>query len=139
VSEKLHVVGAAILRSGACLLAQRGPQRAEPWKWEFPGGKVEDGESPRAALAREIREELDLEIAVGDLLGRGESSTGGRRIVLDVYTAEIVAGEVRLIEHHRWGWFRAGDLAELDWAEADRPIVGELERRLCQADRHPRA
>lgn len=131
----IHVVGAAILRAGACLLAQRGPHRAEPWKWEFPGGKVEDGESPRAALAREIREELDLEIAVGDLLGRGESAAEGRRIVLDVYTAELLAGEVRLTEHHRWGWFRAAELIELDWAEADRPIVGELARRLGAAAR----
>ncbi len=89
------------------MVAQRSATMAEPLKWEFPGGKPEPGEDARAALAREIREELALEIAVGEWLGRGTSVVTGRVIELDVYAATPVAGEVRLAEHADWGWFAA--------------------------------
>ena len=112
----VHVVGAAILRQGTCLVARRGAAMSTPLKWELPGGKVEPGESPRQALAREIREELALSIEVGELLGRGESLTEGRRIVLDVYVATLTRGEVRLVEHHSWGWFSAAEIDDLDCA-----------------------
>ncbi len=128
----VKVVGAAILRDGACLVTQRGPQAAEPLKWEFPGGKVEPDESPRAALVREIREELGLEIEVGPWLGRGEHADARRRVELDVYTARIVGGEVRLSEHRRCGWFRSGEQIDgLDWAPADRPVLPALKRLLA--------
>lgn len=126
LSQVVHVVGAAILRQGACLAAQRGPEMSEPLKWEFPGGKVEPGEDPREALRREIREELHLEVEVGTLLGRGESAVDGRRIVLDIYAATILAGEVRLVEHQDWGWFTAAEIDRLDWADADLPVLPAL-------------
>ncbi len=103
---------------------------AEPLKWEFPGGKPEPGEDARAALAREIREELALEIAVGEWLGRGTSVVTGRVIELDVYAATPVAGEVRLAEHADWGWFAADEIAALDWAAADVPVLEALLERL---------
>ena len=69
--SSLLVVGAAIARGKKCLVTQRGPGMSLAGKWEFPGGKVESNESPRAALAREIVEELGLRISVGELLGTG--------------------------------------------------------------------
>lgn len=128
------MVGAAILQGGTCLVAQRGAAMSTPLKWEFPGGKLEPGEDPRAALAREIREELALEIEVGEWLGRGESVDGGRTIELDVYAAAVVSGEVRLAEHRRYGWFAAHEIDGLDWAPADVPVLGTLKRRL-ESDR----
>ena len=102
----LHVVGAAILRGPTCLVTQRGADGGSAaLKWEFPGGKVEPGEDPRAALVREIAEELSLEIEAGVWLGRGEHSDAGRTIVLDVFAATVTAGTLRLNEHRRHGWF----------------------------------
>ena len=133
----MRVVGAAILRGGTFLAAQRHRHMAEALKWEFPGGKIEPGEDPRQALAREIREELALEIAVGNRLGRGIHEGDGRRIELDVFTASVVGGEIRLAEHRQVGWFRAGDIDDLDWAEADRPVLPALRQALADVDRGP--
>ncbi|MEE8525938.1 MAG: (deoxy)nucleoside triphosphate pyrophosphohydrolase [Thermoanaerobaculia bacterium] len=130
--EIVRVVGAAILRPGECLVTQRSELMAEPLKWEFPGGKVESGETPESALAREIREELDLVIEIGRHLGSGAHVDHDRRIELEVFTAEIVSGKIHLREHHRHGWFAASRIPALDWAAADRPILPALVRLLRQ-------
>lgn len=129
---ELHVVGAAIVEAGRVLLTRRGPSMSMPGKWEFPGGKVEAGETPEAALAREVAEELGLAIEVGAPLGRGTALVAGRRIVLEVHLARRVdGGEPRLTEHDAAGWFRAEELASLDWPEADLPILATLRRALA--------
>ena len=127
---RLHVVGAAILREGRCLAAQRGAAMPLAMQWEFPGGKVEAGEDPRAALQREIREELGLDIEVGELLGRGVALERTRQICLDVYLATIAGGELALAEHAATSWVGPDELYELDWAAADVPVLGALEARL---------
>ncbi len=126
----VRVVGAAILRGDTCLVAQRSRRMAEPLKWEFPGGKVEPGEGPHEALAREIREELNLVVEVGARLGRGVHVEAGRRVELDVYIAAVVSGEIHLAEHRQVGWFRAAQIDGLDWAAADLPVLAALKRRL---------
>src|SRR6478735_1015924 len=109
----LHVVGAAIIRDGRCLVAQRGPTMSLAGKWEFPGGKVEPGEEPRAALVREIDEELGLQISAGDLLGSGSAPVGGRVVELDVYAATILSGTLVLLEHAQVSWATSEELSEL--------------------------
>jgi 8-oxo-dGTP diphosphatase len=133
----LHVVGAAITRGHQCLIAQRGPHSTLPGKWEFPGGKVEPGESPTAALTREIAEELGLEISVGRFLASGTATVGARVISLDVYAATIIAGTVSLREHAQVVWANADDLPKYDWAEADVPCLGPVTDwlRTLQVDR----
>jgi 8-oxo-dGTP diphosphatase len=121
--SSLHVVGAAIVQGARCLIAQRGPSMTLPGKWEFPGGKVEPGESPTAALTREIAEELGLEIRVGQLFGSGSATVGTREIALDVYAASVVAGSVTLREHAQVVWASADELSGFDWADADVPCV----------------
>ena len=136
-TDAMKVVGAAILRDATCLVTQRGADGgAAAEKWEFPGGKVEPGEDPRAALEREVLEELDLEIETGAWLGRGEHRDGERTIALDVYAASIVAGTLHLREHRRHGWFRAEEIDGLDWAAADRPVLPAL-KRLLSSGRPP--
>ena len=119
----LSVVGAAITQGHQCLIAQRGPHGSLAGKWEFPGGKVEPDESPTSALAREIAEELGLEIRVGQLLANGTATVGTRLISLDVYAATVTTGTLSLREHTQIAWATAEDLPNYDWAEADIPCV----------------
>jgi 8-oxo-dGTP diphosphatase len=131
--EAMRVVGAAIVEAGLCLVAQRGPAMAEPGKWEFPGGKVEAGENPRAALAREVAEELGIAVAIGRRLGRGSLPGPARPLVLDVYLASWQGGTLELREHQAWRWVGPEEVAELDWAEADRPVLPALVAHLRAA------
>jgi 8-oxo-dGTP diphosphatase len=128
--REVHVVGAAIVRNGCCLAAQRGPAMRLPGKWEFPGGKVESGEDPRLALVREIREELGLDVVVGELLGTGRDAGDDLVVRLDVYLAKIAGGELQLLEHGAVRWLQAAELDSLDWADADRPLLAALRERL---------
>jgi 8-oxo-dGTP diphosphatase len=110
---------------------------AAPLKWEFPGGKVEPNEDPRDALRRELREELQVEVAIGGFVARGEAEAEGRLIRLDVYAVEITSGAVRPREHARVDWFDGSGLAQLDWASPDVPVVSAIVRLLDRfAARH---
>lgn len=131
---QVRVVGAAVVEGGRVLLTRRAPGMSMAGKWEFPGGKVETGETVESALAREVAEELGLSIAVGERVGRGTAIHDGRRIVLEVFAARRVGGELRLHEHEEHGWFGAGELAGLDWPEADLPVLPALARRLGGAE-----
>ena len=115
------VVGVAVVRDGLVLAAYRpGPDGG----WEFPGGKVEPGETDEQAAVRELREELDLEIKVGESLGPGVDISETYR--LHVYRAVIVAGDPVLREHSELRWFAPEDLDEKDWLVPDRPFVNAL-------------
>lgn len=95
-------------------------------RWEFPGGKVEAGESETAALVRECREELDVRVLVGPRVG-ADVPLGHGRSVLRVYAATLVDGDQpRLIEHLALRWLTASELYEVDWLPADAPIVAAL-------------
>jgi 8-oxo-dGTP diphosphatase len=125
------VVGAAILDGSPPGCRVLATERAKPphlaGRWEFPGGKVEPGEEEVAALVRECREELSVEIAVGERLGGDVVLQGSRGPwVLKVWTARIVAGDVRLVEHADSRWLSAAELDDVPWIEADAPLVEAL-------------
>lgn len=127
------MVGAAILHQDTCLVVQRSADMSTPLKWEFPGGKVEPGESPRQALVREIYEELALDVAIDSWIGRGSAGRpGSRSVVLDVFLAAPRGGDLLLQEHHRHGWFHAAELDSLDWADPDVPVLPALKRILSE-------
>ncbi len=128
--KQIRVVGAAIVKDGRCLVARRGPQMSLPGKWEFPGGKVEEGESPRQALEREILEELGLVIDARDHLATGRASTDRATVVLEVYLASVRSGSLQLLEHDEARWVEEPALHELDWAVADLPAVRTLAAHL---------
>jgi len=117
-------VGAAIIRDGRVLAARRTAPASAAGRWEFPGGKVEAGESDAASLVREIDEELGVEIAVDGWLA-GEQPVG-EVYLLRVALATLVRGEPTPTEHDRVRWLGADELDEVDWLEADGPFLSEL-------------
>lgn len=126
----IRVVGAAIFDDqGRCLVTRRSAVMSNPGKWEFPGGKLEPGETPEQALAREIKEELDLVIEVGQWIGVGMAKAAEHvQVRLDVYRAWHSGGTLTLHEHDVSRWVAPADFGELDWALADLPIVEILQR-----------
>lgn len=118
------IVGAAILRGGRVLAAQRAEPAALAGGWEFPGGKVEDGESDETALLRECREELAVDIELDHRLGSDITVNG--RAVLRVWTARLVGGEPQAVEHAELRWLARDELADVAWLPADLPLVDAL-------------
>ncbi len=123
----LIIVGAAIVVDGRVL----GCERAEPpevaGRWEFPGGKVEPGETDEAALVRECQEELGVGITLGDRIGADIPLAHGRA-VLRVWLAELVDGEPQPqpLEHSALRWLAPDELDSVPWLPADAPIVADL-------------
>jgi 8-oxo-dGTP diphosphatase len=116
----LVVVGAAIVRAGRVLAARRSAPAAVAGGWEFPGGKVEPGESETDTLVRECREELGVEIRVGALLGTATQDS----FVLRVYRAALLAGEpLPLQDHDELRWLAADEAPEVPWLPADLPLL----------------
>jgi 8-oxo-dGTP diphosphatase len=128
--DRQVVVGVAIVADGRVLAALRPGAEGG---WEFPGGKVEPGESDRAAAVREIEEELGVRITVGPAL-EGEQPIGDK-YVLRVYLAELTDHwSPTLREHAEIRWVRAADLGTLDWLPADQPFLDTLRDRLVAAE-----
>lgn len=127
----IEVVGAAIVRDGTILCAQRGPAGTLGGFWEFPGGKIEQGETARQALEREIREELLCEVTVGDEVATTTHEYDFAIVTLTTFYCELVGGSPRLTEHSSARWLAVGDLHELEWAPADWPAVHRLQSELA--------
>ena len=131
--KTISVVGAAIIDPPYVLAFRRGPALSMAGKWEFPGGKLEHGESPRDALARELREELQLTLPLGESLGIGTAQISQEtRVELEVFVAHGTYQAVSFVltDHDRALWLHADELRGIDWAAADIPVLKELERRL---------
>lgn len=105
------------------LVTQRSAVMKLPLKFEFPGGKIEPGETASACLIREIREELNLDIRIVLELPAHQHAYPDFSIRLIPFLCEIIGGEIELKEHAAYKWMTAEDLLELDWAEADVPVA----------------
>lgn len=123
MAKHVEVVGAVIVRDGLILCAQRGLSGALGGMWEFPGGKIEPGESPRDALMRELREELDCVIQVGDKVTTTTHEYDFATITLTTFWCELMSGDPVLTEHEDVVWLAPKDLSTLHWAPADVPAV----------------
>lgn len=126
MEKRIVVVGAVIVCDGLVLAAQRGEGRALPGLWEFPGGKVEDGETPQQSLRREIREELGCVVEVGERLVCTEHAYPFGLVELTTYWCTLVDGEPAATEHAALLWTDEAQLATLEWAPADIPAVDEI-------------
>ena len=123
--KTVRVVAAVIRENGRVFATQRG---YGPYKdgWEFPGGKIEPGETPEQALVREIREELDTEIAVGDRLMQIEYDYPEFHLSMGCYFCAVRSGSLTLREHESARWLRADELDQVAWLPADLSLIERL-------------
>lgn len=121
--KKYDVVGAVITQGDLVLAARRNHDQSLPGLWEFPGGKIEVDETPIAALARELQEELLCEAQVGDYITTTSYEYEFATVVLSTYFCTITSGTPRLTEHAEIRWVHIDQLKELEWAPADIPAV----------------
>lgn len=120
------VTAAVIEREGKVLIARRRKEIGPGGWWEFPGGKLEAGETPEEGLEREIAEELGVHIIVGEFLCSVFYRNPTLSIELMAYRAEIISGEIMLTDHDEIRWVAPADLEESTFSEPDRPIVRRL-------------
>jgi 8-oxo-dGTP diphosphatase len=125
---RVPVVGAALVRDGRVLASRRTQPAHLAGLWEFPGGKVEEGESDIEALVRELDEELGCEARVGERVG--PEVLIGDTAVLRVYLATLVAGEPQLVDHDAHRWLSVEELDDVPWIPIDAPVVGALRQLL---------
>jgi 8-oxo-dGTP diphosphatase len=124
VNAPIRVVAGVLVRDGRVLAARRGPGRPLAGYWEFPGGKVEDGETDPAALQRELAEELALQVQVGGLVAESLWTGGTKPILLVAYACQIEAGaEPSGTDHDAFLWVQSDAIADLGWAPADVPLL----------------
>ena len=127
--KTIHVVAAVIVDHGRVFATQRG---YGDWKdyWEFPGGKIELGETPEEALCREIREELDTGIAVKEKITTIEYDYPEFHLSMECFLAEVTEGSLVLKEHEAARWLRNDELDTVRWLPADQTIIELLKQRL---------
>ncbi len=123
--KTINVVAAVIMKEGRVFATQRGYGEFKDG-WEFPGGKVEAGESPEEALRREIREELEVEVNVGDLIDTIEYDYPTFHLSMKCYACTIAGGSPHLLEHEAARWLSADQLDSVAWLPADITLIPKI-------------
>ena len=121
--KHIHVACALIERDGLTLAAQRSAVMSLPLKWEFPGGKLEPGESPEECLKRELVEEMGVTMTIGTPLPQHTHSYEAFTVTLYPFICSIESDTITLHEHAAMVWLPSHELHDLDWLEADRPVL----------------
>ena len=124
--KTINAVAAIILRDGKLFATQRGYGEWKDW-WEFPGGKIEEGEAPKDALKREIREELATEIEIGNLITTVEYDYPKFHLTMHCYLCSIIGGQLSLLEHEDARWLTMEELDSVKWLPADLEVLKALQ------------
>ncbi len=132
--KTIKVTAAIIIHNNRVFATQRGYGEFKDG-WEFPGGKVEEGETSRTALVREIREELDTEIAVGELFDTVEYDYPAFHLSMDCFLCKVVSGKLVLKEHEDARWLSREQLDSVDWLPADIGLIRKLAEYLQRRER----
>ena len=128
--KTIEVVAAIIIRDGKIFATQRGYGEWKGW-WEFPGGKIEPGECPQEALVREIREDLDADLEVGELLETVEWDYPDFHLKMHCFICSLVSESVHLNEHEAAAWLTRETLRSVKWLPADEGLVGRIRYIIC--------
>ena len=128
----IQVTAAIVVKSGKVLIAKRNPKARLPNLWEFPGGKIEPGEPPEQCLKRELYEEFEIHVRVGERVGASVHTYDFGTVELIAFKARLVGGKFKLHEHAEIRWVQADALDHYEFAPADIPFVhmirkGEIE------------
>ncbi|MDN5721898.1 MAG: (deoxy)nucleoside triphosphate pyrophosphohydrolase [Corynebacterium sp.] len=126
MKKRINVVGAVLTQGTKILAAQRGEGMSLSGMWEFPGGKIEEGETPQEALRRELEEELLCSAEIGEKVESTEYEYDFGIVILTTFFGTIVDKEPTLTEHSEVRWVEASDLGGLPWAPADIPAVNRV-------------
>ena len=124
----IEVSCALIMDGDRVLVTQRSELMPHPLKWEFPGGKLKAGETPEGCIVREIREELDVEISVIQLLPSVKHKYSDSAIKLIPFVCTIRKGNIHLSQHRTYRWVHDSELDEIDWLEADVEVLALLRK-----------
>lgn len=127
--KTINVVAAVIFKDGKVFATQRGYGEFKDG-WEFPGGKVEPGESPEDALRREIREELEVEVSVGDLIDTIEYDYPAFHLSMKCFACTIAGGSPHLLEHEAAKWLTSTQLCSVNWLPADVTLIPKIEKMM---------
>ena len=127
--KTVRVVAAIIIRDGKVFASQRGYGQWQGW-WEFPGGKIEAGECPQEALVREIREELEAEIQVGELIETIEWDYPDFHLTMHCFVCSLVSESMHLNEHEDSAWLTRNTLHSVKWLPADKGLVDRLKKMI---------
>ena len=127
--KTVKVVAAIIIENGKVFATQRGYGEFKDG-WEFPGGKIEQGETPEEAIVREIKEELDTVVEVGELLDTVEYDYPNFHLSMDCFICKIKSGDLVLKEHEAAKWLTKEILRSVEWLPADEGLVGKIEKYL---------
>ena len=122
----INVVAAIIIKDGQVFASKRGYGEFQGW-WEFPGGKIESGECPQEALIREIHEELDAEISVGELLETVEWDYPNFHLTMHCFVCSLTSESLHLNEHEAAAWLTKETLHSVKWLPADEGILAKIE------------
>ncbi|MCR5734725.1 MAG: (deoxy)nucleoside triphosphate pyrophosphohydrolase [Lachnospiraceae bacterium] len=127
--KSIRVVAAVIREGNKIFATQRGYGEYKDG-WEFPGGKIEEGETPQQALKREIMEELDTEIVVGDLIDTIEYDYPTFHLSMDCFWCELVKGDLKLKEHEAAKWLDKETIGSVEWLPADITLIEKVRAEL---------
>lgn len=127
--KTVRVVAAIIIENGKVFATQRGYGEFKDG-WEFPGGKIEQGETPEEAIVREIKEELDTEVKAIELLDTVEYDYPKFHLSMDCFICKILSGDLVLKEHEAAKWLTIETLDSVEWLPADQGLIAQIEKRL---------
>ncbi len=126
----INVTAAILIKNGLILIAKRKASDALSNKWEFPGGKIEKGESPEECLIRELKEEFDINTEIEEYFGESIYQYPDFKIKLIAYKVRWITGKIKSTSHDLYKWIKINDIDNYDFAEADRPLVKKLKKEM---------